>query len=359
MELELTRIWQAITKVPNIGVTDNFFDFGADSLTAVRLISELEKVLGTKLPLTALFQAPTVEMLAKLIEEEPSEFWSSLVPIQPNGSKPSFFWIHGEASNAYLPKYLGPDQPLYGLEHQSQDGRPAKYQTVESIASHYLEEIRTVQPHGPYYIGGYCFGGLAALEIVQQLKESGESTKLVVLMDTRLSRPNGTGASFLAPVLRVISNEDISIYREFVKHFENLRSFGSICRRIINRIVQPIIEPIALKNAICTAYLMLGYPLPFWLRSFYTLQIYAKAGKQYKVQPYAGSVIAFVTAEVSSNTSTSGTPPVQAEVFQIPGNHTEILREPYLQVWAEKLRTRLREAQAASGTIQSGTGSVA
>ena len=152
---------------------------------------------------------------------------------------------------------------MYGLEHQSQVAEQAKYQTVESIASHYLKEIRTVQPHGPYYIGGYCFGGLVALEIAQQLKESGEPTKLVVLMDTQLSRPNGTGASFLAPVLRVISNEDISIYREFVKHLENLRSFGSICRRIINRIVQPIIEPIALKNAICTASLMLGYSLPF------------------------------------------------------------------------------------------------
>ncbi len=105
-----------------------------------------------------------------------------------NGSRPPFFWIHGELSDATLPRHLGPDQPVYGLLHQSDDGKPARYKTVESIAAHYLSEIRTIQPKGPYFIGGFCFGGLVAIEIAQQLRAVGDEMAFLVVMDTRHSQ---------------------------------------------------------------------------------------------------------------------------------------------------------------------------
>src|ERR1051325_9433823 len=103
--------------------------------------------------------------------------WSSLVPIQAGGSRPPFFWIHGENSTVFLPRFLGPDQPIYGVFHQSRDGTRARYTTVEAIAAHYLSEIRTAQPEGPYYLGGFCIGGTIALEIASSLRANGDRSE--------------------------------------------------------------------------------------------------------------------------------------------------------------------------------------
>ena len=122
------------------------------------------RVFGRKLPLSSFFQMPTVRQLARLLSDNVSlKSWSSLVAIQKRGSRPPFFWAHGEASDAFLSRYLDADQPLYGLMHQSEDGQPARFTSVEDIAAHYLSEIRSVQPHGPYFLGGYCFGGLGRI----------------------------------------------------------------------------------------------------------------------------------------------------------------------------------------------------
>src|SRR5215469_7547862 len=122
--------------------------------------------------------------LTKLLDkEEPASPVASLVPLQPRGSKPPFFWVHGDFSNAFLARYLDPDQPLYGFMHQGWDGKPAQYRTIPNMAAHYLSEIRTVQPHGPYFLGGYCFGGILSFEIAQQLREEGQEVALLVLLN--------------------------------------------------------------------------------------------------------------------------------------------------------------------------------
>jgi hypothetical protein len=131
-----------------------------------------------------LFQSPTIEQLALMLgQEEWPQSWSSLITIRAQGSRPPFFWVHGDSSNTALPAYLGPDQPLYGLEHQGHDGRPASYQTVETIAKHYLRELRVVCQRGPYLIGGYSFGAIVAFEMAQQLKAGGEEVALLFMLD--------------------------------------------------------------------------------------------------------------------------------------------------------------------------------
>src|SRR5437764_11327694 len=95
----------------------------------------------------------------------------------------AFFWVNGEVSNALLPDYLGPDQPLYGLVHQTQDGKPWPYTRLEDIAAHYLKVIRTVQSEGPYFLGGFCIGGLLAFEMAQQLHRQDQEVGLLVLLD--------------------------------------------------------------------------------------------------------------------------------------------------------------------------------
>ena len=189
LEHALARIWAKILRVKRVGLKDNFFDLGGHSLAAVRMLSDVEKLSGRTLPLATLFQATTVEALAELIRREgwtPS--WSSLVPMQPRGSATPLFLIHGAEGNVLLYRnlaaYLGPDQPVYGLQSQGLNGSGRLNTTIEDMASEYLKEVMTVQPHGPYFLGGYCLGGVIAFEMAQQLSALGEKVELVAMLDT-------------------------------------------------------------------------------------------------------------------------------------------------------------------------------
>src|SRR5262249_6182482 len=110
------------------------------------------------------------------------------VPIQPAGSKPPLFLVHGAEGNVLLyhrtAQYLDPDQPVYGLQSQGLNGEARFNTTIQEMAAKYLEEIVSVQPHGPYFLGGYCLGGIIAFEIAQQLTGRGEKVECVMLLDT-------------------------------------------------------------------------------------------------------------------------------------------------------------------------------
>ena len=213
-----------------VGVRDNFFDHGGHSLLAVKLIGQIEKAFGKKLPVAALFQAPTVEQFAQLIcQDGPPTRWSSLVPLQPTGSKDPFFWIHGEASDGLMARYLGSDQPLYGLRHQGEDGKRIRHTTVETIASHYASEIRQVQPRGPYLLGGYCFGALVAFEIAHQFSQQGEDIRMLFLLD-----PDQPKNILLAPASAPMAAKptmESSPQRWWSRHLRSLSSLGHASRK--------------------------------------------------------------------------------------------------------------------------------
>src|SRR5262245_66029 len=176
---------------------------------------------GRQLPPAAVFRAPTVKELAELlrrgrVDQVPS---GSLVPIQPNGSRTPFFWIHGDWSNAFLPEYLGPEQPLYGVMHQSLDGRPAAHTRVETLAEHYLRQIRSVQAHGPYLLGGYSFGGTVAFEVAQRLTKQGETVLLLAMLDSLY--PGGQIVANTLEQSRSTSGV-ISYAENTLSHFEKL-----------------------------------------------------------------------------------------------------------------------------------------
>jgi thioesterase domain-containing protein/acyl carrier protein len=186
---ELTRLWQELLSVDSIGLDQNYFDLGGDSALAVHLFAEIEKVFKVKLPLTMLFEAPTIQELARIIRiEAPSAGWSPLVAIQPSGSRPPFFCIHGAGGNVLiyreLSQNLGDDQPFYGLQCQGLDGSCPPLTRIEDMAALYVRAIRHQQAHGPYLVGGYCGGGLIAYEVAQQLRSEGEEIALLALFDT-------------------------------------------------------------------------------------------------------------------------------------------------------------------------------
>jgi phthiocerol/phenolphthiocerol synthesis type-I polyketide synthase E len=186
---QLTLIWQKLLGLDSIGADQNYFDLGGDSVMAVHLFSQIEEVFHVKLPLATLFEAPTINELATILRAEaPSSGWSPLVAIQPNGSRPPFFCIHGAGGNVLIYRELshdlGSDQPFYGLQAQGLDGKCPPLTSVEEMAALYAKAIRRQQRHGPYLVGGYCGGGLIAYEVAQQLRSQGEEVALLAMFDT-------------------------------------------------------------------------------------------------------------------------------------------------------------------------------
>ncbi|MCL5670654.1 MAG: amino acid adenylation domain-containing protein [Acidobacteria bacterium] len=189
LEQSLADIWAKVLKVERVGIHDDFFDLGGHSLLAVRVIAEFEKLSDKRLPLAMLLQAPTIARLAELLRNDSRDpGWSSLVPIQASGSKPALFLVHDGDGMVILyqqlARYLGPEQPVYGLQSLGLKGDGIVHRSVEEMASHYIQEVMSVQPRGPYYLGGYCLGGAIALEMAQQLSAQGQRVALVAMIDT-------------------------------------------------------------------------------------------------------------------------------------------------------------------------------
>ena len=186
---QLTAIWQELLGVESIGPDDNYFDLGGDSALAVHLFTRIEKLFNVKLPMATLFEAPTIAELSRLLGSDTStDGWSSLVAIQPSGSRPNLFCMHGAGGNVLiyreLSQFLGADQPFYGLQAQGLDGSCPPLTRIEDMAVAYVKEIRRAQPRGPYYLSGYCMGGTVAYEVAQQLQAQGEQIAFLGLFDT-------------------------------------------------------------------------------------------------------------------------------------------------------------------------------
>ena len=185
---------------------DDFFALGGHSLLAVRLMAEVEREFGCKIPLAALFEAPTVEGLARVLRHGgPRGAVRCLVPLRQRGSRPPFFCVHPAPGTVfcYLPLALrlGDDQPFYGIQAQSAEGAAPALNDITAMASLYLDEVRSVQPKGPYYLGGHSAGAVVAFEMARQLRQAGETVALLALMDALAAPMHWLAAPFVGAVM--------------------------------------------------------------------------------------------------------------------------------------------------------------
>lgn len=354
VESALATIWSELLGIEQVGVEDNFFELGGHSLLAMRLCAHIEKTFGRRLPRDTLFQAPTIEQLAGILGQEGrSARLSSLVALQPTGSKPPFFWVHGEKSNAFLPRHFGPDQPLYGLVEQSRDGTRARYTRMEDIAAHYLTGLRRVQPNGPYFLGGYCFGGIVAFEIAQQLRRQGQEVALLVLLDP----PGPVDAPGVVP----------EAFRDWVdRHVRRLAPLGpqeklayiweGVARRTQSELTR--IADTAMTAA-CHVYLVTGteYPIPPSLRSRYINIVHRRARRAYVPQAYPGRVVVIKVEESSADRGLTWGRLAGGglEIYEVPGQHHEILFDKtQVQGLATQLKVCLDRAQLSGAQVEGG-----
>ena len=189
LEEQLVAIWKEVLGLSEVGIYDNFFDLGGHSLPAIRLVAELKRVLGRPVPVAAVFQCPTIESMARMLAEgqgAPSP-WTALVPLQPKGSKPPFYFVHGLGGGVFhfwdVALLLDADQPSYALL-AVRDREQPRHARVEEMAAHYAREIRIHQPQGPYYLGGYSAGGWIAYATAQELRRQGQPVAMLALLDT-------------------------------------------------------------------------------------------------------------------------------------------------------------------------------
>jgi thioesterase domain-containing protein/acyl carrier protein len=188
LERSLVEIWQRLLRIDHVGLDDDFFDLGGHSLLGVELVYEIEEQLERVCTLTMLFRSPTVRTLAAELHAGGAEATEPVVlELAGGGGGPSVFCICGVHVYQELAEELAPGATLHGVflpvEQELYAGGRRKL-SVEAIARRYLASVREHQPHGPYVLLGFCFGGILAYEVAQQLRETGEEVSLLVMLDS-------------------------------------------------------------------------------------------------------------------------------------------------------------------------------
>lgn len=219
----VAAIWKTCLGLPEIGIRDDFFELGGHSLTAVKVMTEIEKQTGKRLPLSSLFENSTVEKLAGLLQEEKLKdgTWDALVPIKPEGTKNPLFLVHGGGLNTLVFKFMSahmdPDQPVYALQALGLKGKTKLFYTIEEIATKYNSEIIEVNPDGPYLIAGYSLGGKIAFEMARQLLQMGKEVNMLGIFDT-YARPSNQGLERLKQkIIRQVHKAPF-IFKLFLKY---------------------------------------------------------------------------------------------------------------------------------------------
>jgi amino acid adenylation domain-containing protein len=361
MESALVEIWEDVLGLAPVGVTDDFFELGQTSIVAARLFARIEHDLGARLPISPLFQAPTIEQLAVLLAtDEPfaGERFSSLVPIQLRGALPPIYCVHGGAGTILhlgrLARKLGPEQPFYGLQARGLYGGVAPLTRVEDMAAHYLSEIRAEREHGPYRLAGYCFGAIVAFEMAQQLLAAGEDVELLAMF-------NGPSPSFIRdhgqsnrpvrpqPVqeaqVRTLSRG--GRLRRALREPHRIVAFGMWRgRRALRRAYWALLQRRFRLAA------SLGRPLPESVRDYGFLNINMRAELAYEPSPYPGEIVMFRGNGLFYDDETGwgdsrlgwGELADNVDVHVIPGRHRdnrELMGEPAVNAVAEILGEQL------------------
>ena len=184
----LTPLWERLLQRPEIGLDDNFFDLGGDSLLAVQLFSEIERVCGREMAPVTIYCAPTIASLAAVLEDPTGLRLPPLLQLKVGTDEPPIFLAHGLAGTAMdffqLVKYIETQRPIYGMQAKGTDGVDEPLDRIEDLAQYHLDAVRELQPHGPYFLIGYSLGGLVTLEMAQRLTAEGEKVALLAMLES-------------------------------------------------------------------------------------------------------------------------------------------------------------------------------
>jgi thioesterase domain-containing protein len=188
LESQLAALWSDVLGVPLVGIHDDFFDLGGQSILASRLAARVRTELGREMPLATVLHAPTVARLAAALTGPGADVRPPVVPLHPHGDAPPLFLAPPGGGHVVcyhaLAALLGPSLPVFGLQSRGLDDGSAPHATVEDVAAYFVDALREMRPDGPYHLGGWSFGGLVAWEMARQLAAVGAEVGIVALLDT-------------------------------------------------------------------------------------------------------------------------------------------------------------------------------
>jgi thioesterase domain-containing protein len=345
LEREIAGLWEAVLGVRPVGVRDNFFDLGGHSLLAADLFTRIAERFGRSLPLSVLLDEGTVEHLAGIVSEKVAlPTWSPLVPIKPRGSLPPFFCVHPDHGDVVafvtIARHLGEDQPFYAFRARGLDGTEAPWADLPAIAADYVAQMRTVQPSGPYFIGGHSLGVGIAFEMAQQLTAAGETVALVALFDDTLYA--------LETHISLLDLDTVLFYlRKAPVLLRRLWSSPDGPRAALGRILGGLIRHPQMFEARREAG-------QYHARRFGQIQAAQyRAWMDYRPQVYPGRLILLRSEEQPLSRMRDplmGWGRVAAggvEVRPVGGSHDTLTREPYVRELAAQLKLSLATARAA------------
>ena len=339
LETKLIEIWESTLNVRPIAPSDNFFELGGHSVLAARIFARMAKELDKTLPLATLFQAPTIAALATMIRKsEWKPMWSCLVPIRAAGTKPPFFFVHPIGGNVLnfsgFCSHFGPGQPIYGLQARGLDGEEAPHTSIEAMAADYIENIRRVQPDGPYYIGGFSAGGVVAFEMARQLQAMAQPVGLLALLDTEILTFSQQTISAEARLHHWWRMAKVNVRyatrmsaADFIKKKSfNLKMRGKLFAWGVRERLRLEIDPSTLNAE--EAFLL--------------------AFKRYVPRPYNGNATLFRAGDgaeyLDPNLGWDGIIRGRLEIREVTGDHDTILQEPHIGMLARLLEQCLEKA---------------
>nr|WP_225937950.1 non-ribosomal peptide synthetase [Myxococcus sp. RHSTA-1-4] len=343
LELQLVRLWEEVLGVSPLGIDDDFFTLGGHSLLAVRLMSRVQQQLGRGLPLASLFGGATVERIARLLREEaPARPWSPLVPLNTAGTRPPLFLVHpiggGVLGYSELAQRLGADQPLYALQAPGVDGGGAPLESIEQLATLYIEALRTVQPSGPYHLGGWSFGGTVAHEMARQLQARGEEVALVALIDS-------------SALPRTVDLSPSAVTAAFARDIALMAGLElPQPEEVLARMAPGALMDLLLEEA-REAHILQGVPRERLEALRGVFESHRKALARYVPAPHTVPLTLLNAVDSLPGQGDRGWASLTSgglALHEVPGNHYTLLRSPHVETLARTLRECLDAVSASN-----------
>ena len=367
VEQKLASIWENVLGTRPIGIKDNFFDVGGDSLQSIDLIVQIEQTFGKVLPLSILLTEPTIEqMAAVLTQSKPSNLHKSVVLLKKGGSKPPIFFVHDGEGETLLYRNLAlslhPDHPVYGIQPYSRDGFPILHTRLDEMATYYMEQICSVQPEGPYFLGGLCIGGFLAFEVARKLRQRGQTVEMIALIDTAdvkaELRPDLYSTERRNRFSQALGeSQQLPLYQRAWSMAKTIsqKAFNLVSYEVSSRLT---VAQYQLKMRLLRYYLDRGWGLPPFLENIPVRVALKFAEKEYAPEaPYPGEVLLFLATEKSpvfDGTEIDDTPYAHMYVdpllgwevrvtegvrlHEVPGGHSSMLQEPNVRVLAKTMQ---------------------